>query len=304
MTRLEPRRPAPTGWTGLRAAAPPVVARRGLLGRLAAHPTGRAGLLLAAALVLAVLLGPLLVGHSATELALDDKLAAPDATHWLGTDQFGRDQLARILEGGQRSLGAAGLVLAGALVISLTIGITAGMAGPVVDAVAMRVVDVLLALPGLILALAIVGVLGPSFANLVLALVISSWAYYARLARSYVLAARSRGDVLAARMAGIGWPRIVVGHIVPGVASQLMVVATLDLGGVIVAIAGLSFLGLGVQPPDAEWGAMLSETRLYFSTAPWLLIGPAVATLLAVTAANLVGDALRDVAAPDSGGRS
>ncbi|WP_300007705.1 ABC transporter permease [Pseudonocardia sp.] len=297
------RRAVPAAWTAARREVQAVPVRRGVLARLLAHRTGRAGLALAAVLLLAVLAGPLLVGQSTTELDLGDKLAPPGPEHWLGTDQFGRDQLARLLEGGRRSLGAAALVLAGALVISMTIGIAAGLAGPVVDAVAMRVVDVLLALPGLILALAVVGVLGPSFSNLVLALVISSWAYYARLARSYVLAARSRGDVLAARMAGIPGPRIVAGHIVPGVATQLLVVATLDLGGVIVAIAGLSFLGLGVQPPDAEWGAMLSETRLYFTTAPWLLAGPAVATFLAVTAANLVGDALRDVAGPDAGGR-
>ncbi len=272
--------------------------RRGVLRRLAAHPTGRAGLLLTGALIAAVLVGPLVIEHSPTAIDLARKLRAPDGANLLGTDQFGRDQLARVLEGGRRSLGAAALVMVGAMGISLTIGVTAGMAGRLLDAVAMRVVDVLLALPGLILALAVVGVLGPSFTNLMLAMVISSWAYYARLARSYVLAARQRGDIMAARMAGIGWPRIVAGHIVPAVATQLIVVATLDLGGVIVAIASLSFLGLGVQPPDAEWGAMLSESRLFFSTAPWLLAAPATAILLAVTAANLIGDALRDVAAP------
>ncbi len=291
----------PAAWTARRHTTPVAAVNRGLLRRLVAHPTGRVGLGLSVLLVLAVVVGPLVVGQSATELDLPGKLTPPGAEHWLGTDQFGRDQLARLLDGGRRSLGAAALVLVGALVISMTIGIAAGLAGPVVDAVAMRVVDVLLALPGLILALAIVGVMGPGFANLVLALVISSWAYYARLARSYVLAARTRGDVLVARAAGIGRVRVVVGHIVPGVAAQLLVVATLDLGGVVVAIAGLSFLGLGVAPPDAEWGAMLSETRLYFTTAPWLLAGPAAASLLAVTAANLVGDALRDVAAPDGG---
>lgn len=291
----------PAAWTDrpLEISVP----RRGLLRRLVAHPTGRAGLAMSTLIVLAVVVGPLLVSHSSTALDLTSKLAAPDAAHWLGTDQYGRDQLARILEGGRRSIGAAALVLVGALVVSLVVGIAAGLAGRMADAVAMRFVDVLLALPGLVLALAIVGVLGPSFANLVLAMVISSWAYYARLVRSYVLAARSRPDVLAARMAGVRPLRIVTGHIVPGVATQLLVVATLDLGGVIVAIAGLSFLGLGVQPPDAEWGAMLSEARLYFTTAPWLLAGPAVATFLAVTAANLVGDALRDVAAADGAQR-
>ncbi|MGH8932253.1 MAG: ABC transporter permease [Egibacteraceae bacterium] len=295
---MNPRRLVPPTWTRRRAELAGVAVRRGVPRRLAAHPTGRAGLLLTGALIAVVLVGPFVSEHSPTAIDLSRKLHAPDGANLLGTDQFGRDQLARVLEGGRRSLGAAALVVVGAMAISLTIGVTAGMAGRLFDAVAMRIVDVLLALPGLILALAIVGVLGPSFTNLMLAMVISSWAYYARLARSYVLAVRQRGDIMAARMAGIGWPRIVVGHIVPAVATQLIVVATLDLGGVIVAIASLSFLGLGVQPPDAEWGAMLSESRLFFSTAPWLLAAPATAILLAVTAANLIGDALRDVAAP------
>lgn len=277
-------------------ALPPV--RRGVLRRLAAHRTGRAGLGLGALIVLAVLGGPALVDASPTTLALDAALAPPSRAHPLGTDAFGRDQLARLLAGGTRSLGAAGLVLAGTLVVSLAVGVGSGMAGGPVDTVAMRAVDVVLALPSLVLALAVVGVLGPGFANLLLALVVSSWASYARLARSYVVTARQRGDVQAARMAGIGWPRVVAGHVLPGVATQVAVVATLDLGGVVVAIAGLSFLGLGVQPPTPEWGAMLAESRLYATTAPWLLAAPATAILLAVAAATLVGEALRDVAAP------
>lgn len=153
-----------------------------------------------------------------------------------------------------------------------------------------------LAMPALVLALAVVGVLGAGYGNLLIALTASSWAYYARLARSYVRLAARRQDVIAARLAGIGWLRVTIGHIVPGVITQLAVVATLDLGGIIIAIAGLSFLGLGVQPPDAEWGAMLAGSRLYFTVAPWLLIAPATTIFLAVVAANLIGNALRDAA--------
>jgi ABC-type dipeptide/oligopeptide/nickel transport system permease subunit len=190
------------------------------------------------------------------------------------------------------------LVLGCIFGIGLVVGTIAGMSGGIVDIPLMRLVDVLMALPSIVLVIAIVGVLGPGFENLVLALVLSWWAYYARLARSYVLNARQRPDIIAARLAGIGWGRIVLGHVLPGVTSQLLIVATLDLGALIAAIAGLSFLGLGVQPPAAEWGAMLSEARLYVTLAPWLLFGPLVPIFGAVLAANLLGNALRDTLDP------
>lgn len=262
---------------------------------------GRAGVVVAAVLVLAVVVGPHLVPYDADALALGDKLDGPGPDHWLGTDQFGRDQLARLLEGGRRSLGAGAVVLVAVMVLSLAVGVTAGICGGAVDAVLMRAVDVLLAFPPLVLALAVVGALGPGFDHLLLALTMSSWAYYARLARVMAASARARPDVVAARLAGIPWRRVVAGHVIPGVAAQLAVVATLSLGDVILGIAALSFLGLGVQPPAAEWGAMLTDSRLYFSTAPWLLAGPALAIFLAVMAANLIGDALRDATDPALG---
>jgi ABC-type dipeptide/oligopeptide/nickel transport system permease subunit len=279
---------------GRREKAARMLSSRGVLRRLAAQPSARVGIITAGLLCALMLITPLLSPYRPERIGLDEKLVAPSLKHPLGTDQYGRDQLARIADGGRRSLGAALLVLCGTLLLSLCIGITVGMIGGVVDAVAMRVVDVLLALPSLVLALAVVGVLGVGFENLMLAMILSSWAYYARLARSYVQLARERQDVIVARLAGIGWVRIITGHIAPGVAAQLAVVATLDLGGIIIGIAGLSFLGLGVQPPDAEWGAMLAESRLFFTTAPWLLIAPAVAIFLAVMSANLLGNALRD----------
>lgn len=223
-----------------------------------------------------------------------EKLSPPSFVHLLGTDQYGRDQLSRLATGGQRSLGAAILVLTGTLILSLALGITAGMISGIADAAAMRVVDVMLALPSLVLALAVVGVLGVGFENLMIALIVSSLAFYTRLARSYVHLARKRPDIVVDRLAGIGWTRIIFGHIVPGVLAQMIVVVMLDLGGVIVGIAGLSFLGLGAQPPDAEWGVMLNESRLFFTTAPHLLVAPAAAIFLSVTGANLIGNALRD----------
>jgi ABC-type dipeptide/oligopeptide/nickel transport system permease subunit len=278
----------------VRRGEPPTAATSGNARRLIRSPSGRAGLLIAAALIIGWAVGSLLTA-SGSDVDLANKLAAPGGGHPLGTDQFGRDELARLCEGGLRSIGAAALVLAGVLVISLTVGVIAGMTGGIIDIVLMRIVDVLLAFPALVLALAVVGVLGPGFENVLLALIASAWAYYARLARSYVLTARLRPDVIAARAAGIGWPRAVAGHVIPCVATQLLVVATLTLGEFIIAIAGLSFVGLGVQPPTPEWGSMLNDSRLYFETAPWLLAAPALAILLAVSAANLIGDALRDI---------
>ena len=267
---------------------------RAILRRLWLQPAARAGLLLAALLCLAAVGGGALREAAPDRMSLAEKLQPPSRRHPLGTDQFGRDQLARILDGSRRSVGAAILVMAGALMAGLTAGIAAGLLGGVGEAVVMRSVDVMLAIPSLALALAISGLLGPGYANLLLALTLSNWAWYARLARSYVRLARARPDVIAARMAGIGWLRATAGHIVPGVAVRLAIVATLDLGTVIIGFASLSFLGLGVQPPDAEWGAMLAESRFYFSTAPWLLIAPATAIFLSVVAANLIGNGLRE----------
>ncbi|MDQ3009517.1 MAG: ABC transporter permease [Acidobacteriota bacterium] len=264
--------------------------------RLFALRSAQIGIAIAVCLCGASIAGQLVWRAAPEKMNQAQKLAPPSASHPLGTDQFGRDQLARMLDGGRRSLGAAVIVLVGMLLISLTVGVSAGMIGGWFETVVMRAIDVLLALPALVLALAVIGVLGVGYENLLLALTASSWAYYARLARSYVRLAVRRQDVIAARLAGIGWLRITVGHIVPGVITQLAIVATLDLGGIIIGIAGLSFLGLGVQPPDAEWGAMLAESRLYFAVAPWLLVAPAAAIFLTVIAANLIGNALRDLA--------
>jgi len=277
---------------------PGISASRSLPARLWRHPEARLGLTVALLLVGLALFGPLLAPYDPNQPDFRAKLEAPSTEHWLGTDQSGRDVFSRVLEGGQRTLGTALLVLGCIFGIGLVVGTIAGMSGGIVDILLMRLVDVLMALPSIVLAIAIVGVLGPGFENLVLALVLSWWAYYARLARSYVLNAHQRPDIIAARLAGIGWGRIMLGHVLPGVTSQLLIVATLDLGALIAAIAGLSFLGLGVQPPAAEWGAMLSEARLYVTLAPWLLFGPLVPIFGAVLAANLLGNALRDTLDP------
>jgi ABC-type dipeptide/oligopeptide/nickel transport system permease subunit len=277
------------------AAIPPT---RSLWRQLLQHREAQIGLVIAVLLVGLALFGPALAPYDPNQPNYQAKLAPPSAEHWLGTDQAGRDQLSRVLVGARQTLGTALLILSMIFVIGLVVGSIAGMSGGIVDAVLMRLVDIVMALPSIVLAIAIVGVLGPGFQNLVLALILAWWAYYARLTRSYVLNARQRPDVIAARLAGIGWGRIMSGHVLPGVATQLLIIATLDLGSLIAAIAGLSFLGLGVQPPTAEWGAMLADSRLYVTIAPWLLLGPLVPIFLGVVAANLLGNALRDILDP------
>jgi len=260
--------------------------------------TGRIGLIIGV-VIAALMIGTIVIGSimwdlPPSELSFTQKLQGPSWQHPLGTDQFGRDQFARLLDGGRRSLSIAALILAGVVTASLVLGVLAGLAGGVVDSAISRAVDVLLSIPSTLLALALVGMLGPGLVSLMIAMMTSLWAGYTRIARSLTVAARNRGDVLAARQAGRGWIATTHGHIVPGVVSQLLVLATLDIGGVLAAIASLSFLGLGVQSPDAEWGSMLSESRLFLTNAPWLLAAPTAAIVLAVLAANLIGESIHD----------
>ncbi|MFT3877450.1 MAG: ABC transporter permease [Propioniciclava sp.] len=257
-------------------------------------PLGRLGLTIVAVLALLVAVSPLLGLPSPSAQNLAAKLAAPSAEHWLGADHLGRDVLARTIEAIMRSSLAAVLVLVGALTISIVVGVVAAAAGGVVDAVLMRIVDVVLAVPSLILALAIVGLLGPGFTHLLIALIVSSWAGNARLARAYALGIAERPYVQAARLAGVGRLRILGTHVVGGVVPQMLVVATLDLGGVVVRLAGLSFLGLGPMPPAAELGAMLGESRSYLTNAPWLFAVPTIAIIALTLAANLIGEAISD----------
>ncbi|WP_211226875.1 ABC transporter permease [Amycolatopsis benzoatilytica] len=261
------------------------------------RPAARVGLALAVLLAAAALVGPLLTADPDLP-DYTDQLAAPSAAHWLGTDQAGRDLLARTLAGARTSLGAALLVMAIAGAVGLLVGTFAGAVGGLVDTVLTRTTDVLLGLPSLVLTLAVVGMLGPGYWNLVFAMAATSWAGIARLARSTARGSAQRPDAIAARMAGVGPVRCVLGHVVPGVANQVLVAVTLGLGEAVLALGGLSFLGLGAQPPTAEWGTMLATGRETFAYAPWQLLGPGLGLVLSVAAATLVSDALRDVTDP------
>lgn len=265
--------------------------------RLTTHGGGRIGLSIGF-----VLLGVATLGSRFTaDPDIPDyknQLAPPSSAHLLGTDPAGRDLLARTFAGAQTSLGAALLVTVIVTVIGLAVGVVAGSAGGVVDSVLSRAIDVILGLPGLVLTLALIGVLGPSFGNLVLAMAATGWAGLAKLARAHTLGASQRPDVIAARMAGAGPVRIAFGHVLPGAVSLVLVAATLRLGETVVGLAGLSFLGLGAQPPTAEWGNMLADARQTLAVAPFQLIGPGVGLALTVLAATLISDALRDVSEP------
>lgn len=269
-----------------------------LFGRVMRSPAGSAGTVILVVLVCGAAFGPLVHGAHPNLPDFTATLEAPSRPHPLGTDAYGRDQLARLIVGARQSLLASTGIVAAALIVGLLVGLLAGLLGGLVDAVLARAVDIVLAIPSLVFALAIVGALGPGFRNLIIALVVANWAPFARLARGLAMAAVARPDLLAALLAGVGWWRRNVTHVVPGTTAQLLAVATLEVGATLVSLAGLSFLGLGAQPPSAEWGTMLSESRGVFTVAPWLLLAPLTAVLLAVTAAVLLGDALRDALDP------
>jgi len=221
-------------------------------------------------------------------------LADPGAADWLGTDDLGRPVLDRLLVGARTSFVVAiGVVLVSALV-GTAVGAAAGFIGGWPDLVIVRIIDVFLAFPGILLAIALAGLLGPGLGNVVIALVAVGWVGYARLARAQVLSLRARDHVLAARALGVRGPRILVRHLLPLTLAPLLIEATFGIAAVVIAEAGLSFLGLGVQPPASSWGTMIRDGVAYMLVAPHLVLAPGVAIMLVVLAVNLVGDRLRD----------
>lgn len=248
-------------------------------------------------LVVSALLGPLFLG-SPLEQNLELRLHAPSAAHPFGTDQLGRDVLSRTLHGGRISLGLGVGVMLASLLIGSSVGLLAGLLGGWWDEIIMRVTDIFLAFPGLILAMAISAALGPNLTNVMIAVALVSWPAYARLVRAQVLALREREFVEAARALGSSQGRIALRHLLPNTLAPLLVQGSFDVGSAILTAAGLGFIGFGAQPPTPEWGAMVSETRNYITQAPWASSAPAIAILLTVLAFNLIGDALRDVFDP------
>ena len=246
----------------------------------------------------AAVFGPILVPFdpAAQELAL--RLEGPSLTHWFGLDELGRDIFARVLAGARISLLVGLVVVSVSALVGVLLGSIAGYFGGRIDEVISRIVDVLLAFPGLLLAIALVAVLGPSLTNVVLALAVIGWVGYARLVRGQVLRAREFEFVQAARALGATTPRILARHIIPTALPAVSVQATLGMGGAILAEAALSFLGLGVQPPTPSWGTMLNGGRLHLLDAPHLTIFPGLAIAVLVLGFNFLGDGLRDALDP------
>lgn len=227
-----------------------------------------------------------------TDIAL--KLQPPSWSEPMGTDHLGRSIFSRMVYGSRTSLGTVALIMAGILVMSFAVGGFSGYTGGAVDGAIMRFCDVILTFPTFIMALFLIGVLGAGLTNVIIAIVFTHWAWYSRMVRGMVLQLKNSEHVLAARVAGTSGLRLAMRHILPAVLAQIAVLASLDVGHMMLHVAGLSFLGLGVQPPTAEWGVMIGDARQYIRTAPQLILYPGLMIFLSVMAFNVLGDALRD----------
>lgn len=252
------------------------------------------GLTLVAILILMALLAPLIAPFDPNVQTMSSRLLAPSAQHWFGTDGFGRDLLSRVIYGARPTLLLVSLILVLTIPAGLLIGITAGYVGGWTERLLMRITDIFLSLPNLVIALALVAILGPSLMNGALALALTSWPPFARQARAETLALRRSDYLAAARMQGITGFRLMFGHILPLCMPTAVVRAALSLGGIILAAAGLGFLGMGVQPPTAEWGSMVAEGSKVIFDQWWVAAAPGAAILFASLAFNLTGDGLRD----------
>lgn len=270
----------------------------GFLARALANPATVIGTLIVLALILAAALAPVLAPYDPIDQVLNDRLQPPGAEHFLGTDHLGRDILSRILYGARITLA---VVLSVAVIVGpvgLAIGIAAGYFGGRVDAVLMGLTDIVMAFPRLVLALALAAVLGPGIGNAVVAIAVTGWPAYARLARAEAKLLREREFVQAARLAGASDLRILVLHVAPLCLSSVIVRLTLDMAGVILIFAGLGFLGLGAQAPAPEWGAMVATGRDYIIDQWWVATLPGAAIFVVSMGFNLLGDGLRDVLDP------
>ena len=244
-------------------------------------------------LIAVALAAPLIAPYDPLEATMQNAYLAPNADHWFGTDKLGRDNFSRVLYGAAYSLSSVLLLVAVIFVIGTTLGVVAGYFGGKVDVVIMRVADMMISFPGMILAIAIAGILGGSLINAIIALTVVTWTKYARLARSMVLKVKKRDFVEAAIVNGGTSTHILWKHILPNILPLMVITAASDIGAMMMELAGLSFLGFGSQPPAPEWGLMLNEGRQQLQTAPWLMIFPGLAIFITVVIFNLWGDALR-----------
>lgn len=254
---------------------------------------------LALLIILAAVFAPIITGGvSPTDAVLKDALKGPSPKHIFGTDKLGRDIFVRVIYGARTSLVAAFSVVIIIFILGTVLGVLAGYFGGFVDTVIMRTADLMVSFPGMVFAMAIAGILGASIRNAVIAVSLVSWTKYARLARSLVLKIRNRDYVAAAVVTGSKTPYILKKYMVPNVIPTLVITAATDIGGMMLELAGLSFLGFGAKAPTPEWGLMLNEGRQFIQNAPWMMIYPGAAIFVVVVVFNLLGDALRDVLDP------
>jgi len=282
-----------SGTTTVAVTAMPL-ASQGALRRAMRHTGARVGLGIVILFLLLTALASMVAPYDPFDQDLSSALSPPSAEHLFGADQYGRDMLSRVIHGTRTALLAIVMADGIALVLGGSLGLVAGFAGGRTDSLIMRVVDVLLAFPYLLLALVIVAALGPSLTNSVIAIGIIYTPQYARVMRGQVMTVQTADYILAARSIGAGRLRVMLRHILPNSFSPVLVLATLQAGGVVVETAGLSFLGLGAQPPSPDWGALLADGHGYFLTAWWIATFPGLAIFLVVVGFNLLGDALRD----------
>lgn len=262
---------------------------------------GSIALILLVVTSLLIVLGPIVWTTPPDAIDVTNRFAGPSLEHPLGTDDFGRDMLSRILYGGRLSLLGAVLVTAGETVLGLLIGAAAGTLPGRAGHAFSRLIDLLLALPSLVIAMALVGALGKSFVNLIIALVVTGWPWYARAYRGLFVVEQQREYVESARAIGVSRPRIITRHMLRNIAGPVLILITVNFSAAILNLTSLSFLGLGVQPPAAEWGGMVDYARVYFQTEPWQIVAPGLAIAITVLLANTLGDALRDALDPRHG---
>lgn len=264
--------------------------------RNAKHPISFvAGIVILSIIAILIMGAPLFTPYDPLEQKASERLEKPSITHPLGTDRFGRDVLSRTLYGGKTTLISSILALCTALFIGLMVGLVAGMFhGSIFDVILMRLIDVLLAFPVMVLAMIIAGLFGTSFAHLLIAVVSVWWVSFARLTRSVVLQTKNETSFAAAKVLGAKKIVIIMRELLPKALSPVLILATFELGSLILSVAALSFLGLGAQPPNPEWGSMLADGRDHFLQAPHILIGPTLCIILTVLAFNLIGEGLRD----------
>lgn len=271
---------------------------RAFFRELSKNPGAIAGLIVLVILVLGAIFASIITRHEPNIINPPDRLQSPNSEHWLGADPFGRDLYTRLVYGARVSLPVGFIAVLISASIGIVLGLVSGYYGRVVDGVIMRLIDIMLAFPGILLALVVVAILGPNLRNVMIAVGIGGIPRYTRLVRGSVLSSRELLYVEAARVVGVPDRKILFRQILPNVVGPAVVLSTISIGSAILSAAGLSFLGLGAQPPDAEWGSMLADGRQFLRTDPWVTAVPGVAIMLTVLSVNLLGDGLRDILDP------